>query len=287
MIKIKNSNLAHLTELHVSAVEECIENYYDRERVIKDIQKISEMETADIRKFLLADVSTMRKWVNDYPEKLQFLTFKEMYHSYFSNGSTKYVSGDYNAYKFLEELDITVCPYCEDEYLDIVQIDSKDKRTSEIDHFFPKSTYPALAMCFYNLIPSGQNCNGLKLQNTIGKSPYEADIEAGTFLYPDLPIGINMSGVTAKDCEIMFHAHDGMEENVAALALEQRYRRHSEEAYRLLKNVQQYSPAKIEELVKLGFGVKEEIIQNLFGPIDENEKRKTLRQKMLRDLTGY
>lgn len=37
----------------------------------------------------------------------------------------------------------------------------------------------------------------------------------------------------------------------------------------------------------MGFGTREEIISSNFGPQDLEEKKKTLRQKMLRDLTGY
>ena len=44
---------------------------------------------------------------------------------------------------------------------------------------------------------------------------------------------------------------------------------------------------KIEELSKLGLGTKEDIISTVFGPQNKEEKRKALRQKMLRDLTGY
>ena len=187
----------------------------------------------------------MRKWTEQCSNKLKFTVFKEIYNRYFSNGSNKYVDEEsqYNAYKFLENLQITVCPYCEDEYLDAVDINDKKRRTSEIDHFFAKSTYPALAMCFYNLVPSGQNCNGLKLDRGCGMNPYEKDIEEMTWLFP--------------------------------------------EVYRLLKNAQNYTREKIQELVKMGFGTREEIISSNFGPQDLEEKKKTLRQKMLRDLTGY
>lgn len=69
--------------------------------------------------------------------------------------------------------------------------------------------------------------------------------------------------------------------------LEQRYEKHAPEVYRLLKNAQNYTREKIQELVKMGFGTREEIISSNFGPQDLEEKKKTLRQKMLRDLTGY
>lgn len=292
MIRITHKQLAKIAQLHVTSVVNCLKKHYDEAYVLKSIRTLPGMESKGIKEFLLTDVETMRSWVSTCPDKLKFITFKEMYSSYFSNGSGNFVDGDYNAYKFLCELDITVCPYCEDEYLDIVLTDpkentSKKKRTSEIDHFFPKSDYPALAMNFYNLIPSGQNCNGLKLQQMLGKNPYENDIESCTFLYPDLPVGINMNLVEPESCKINFHAQNGMEDNVTVLALDQRYEKHCKEAHRLLKNAQQYSPEKIDELVRMGFGTREELIENFFGPIDESEKRKSLRQKMLKDLTGY
>ena len=221
--------------------------------------------------------------------ELKFTVFKEIYNRYFSKGSNKYVDEEsqYNAYKFLENLQITVCPYCEDEYLDAVDINDKKRRTSEIDHFFAKSTYPALAMCFYNLVPSGQNCNGLKLDRGCGMNPYEKDIEEMTWLFPDIPIGISMEKIMPSECKVLFHPQGGMVDNVRELGLEQRYEKHAPEVYRLLKNAQNYTREKIQELVKMGFGTREEIISSNFGPQDLEEKKKTLRQKMLRDLTGY
>lgn len=292
MIKITHRQLTKIANLHAMSVINCLKRHYDEAAVLTSIRTLPGMKSKDINDFLLTDVETMRRWILICPEKLKFSTFKDMYSSYFSNGSAIFVDGDYNAYKLLCELDITVCPYCEDEYLDIIHIDlknnaSKKKRTSEIDHFYPKSIYPALAMNFYNLIPGGQNCNGLKQQQMLGKNPYENDIESCTFLYPDLPVGINMNLVEPEACILNFHAQNGMEKNVNVLALEQRYEKHCKEAHRLLKNIQQYNPEKIDELVRMGFGTREELIENFFGPIDENEKRKSLRQKMLKDLTGY
>lgn len=293
MISIKNECWDHetfqrLKEIHVSSVEECIKSkHFNKKQILEYIHELPGMDGAGMREFLLAGVEQMRQWVKHCPEKLQFVSFREIYTNYFSNGSGTFVSGDYNAYYYLKEMDIQVCPYCEDEYLSIVSSGSKLYRTSEIDHFFPKSRYPALAMCFYNLIPCGQNCNGLKKETVLGDNPYEPEIESHTVLYPDLPVGINMSSVSPEDCRIRFHARAGMVDNVRQLALEQRYELHSEEAYRLLKNAQQYCPQKIDEMVRMGIGTPEELIENFFGPIKPEEKRKTLRQKMLHDLTGY
>lgn len=282
MIKIDASQ--KLAKIHAQAVLNCIRNQKKEEEILGEIQKIGNL---GLESFLTADFATLSKWVHTCPEKLQFTQFKKIYSNYFSNGESVYVDGDYNSYTFLEKLGITVCPYCDDEYLDVVKIDDKLRRTSEIDHFFPKSKYPALAMCFYNLVPSGQNCNGLKKEKELGTSPYEPKIETMTFLYPDIPVGAAMESISPEDCKVSFHAKGVMTENVAALGLEQRYERHAPEVHRLLKNRQLYSEEKIAELVRLGCGTREEIISSNFGPQNPKEKKNTLRQKLLRDLTGY
>jgi len=271
-----------LVKLHIESVVQCVKKHYNEAQVLAYVQNLG---VESLECFLCADVATMRRWVAESADKLQFVAFKDMYGSYFSNGSGKFVSGDYNAYKFLEMLDQTVCPYCEDETMDIVADGSR--RTYEIDHFFPKSKYPALAMNIYNLVPSGQNCNGLKLEKELGSNPYEENIEEQTWLYPDIPVGISMEVVAPEACEIKFHPQNGMQSNVDGLYLEDRYKRHAGEAHRLLKNIQLYDDTKIEELSKLGLGTKEDIISTVFGPQNKEEKRKALRQKMLRDLTGY
>ena len=122
---------------HTEAVIKRIQQSYDEKRILDDIKKLG---INSIKDFLEADVSTMRKWTEQCSNKLKFTVFKEIYNRYFSNGSNKYVDEEsqYNAYKFLENLQITVCPYCEDEYLDAVDINDKKRRTSEIDHFLYK-----------------------------------------------------------------------------------------------------------------------------------------------------
>lgn len=208
-----------------------------------------------VQDFILADVGRLRDFAVK-PELLQFDEFKKLYIHRFSAGPYKYVDArtKYNAYTFIKNLGITICPYCDAEYLDVVADgDQGLKRTLEIDHFFPKSKFPALAMCFFNLVPSGQNCNGLKLEAPLGMNPYERDIEACTRLYPDLPEGINMECMTADNCVIKFHPRKGMALNVDQLFLEERYERHKGKAYDYMTAAQQYNEEKIQEMIRMGF----------------------------------
>ena len=273
-----------LAKIHVNAVVKRIEQTYNKDKILAKIHKIG---MNSIQDFLMADIKTMHNWVSNCSDDLQITEFKRIYSQYFSNGVSNYVYDDYNAYKFLELIDIAVCPYCDDEHLDIVTIEDKEKRTSEIDHFYPKTKYPALAMCFYNLVPSGQICNSIKLEQIIGANPYDERIEKKTFLYPDIPLGVSMESVSPADCKIQFHPQGEMKSNVELLGLEERYKSYAPEAHRLLLNLQRYNDEKIQELIRMGLGTREDIISTVFGPQDPEEKKHTLRQKMLKDLTGY
>lgn len=174
-------------------------------------QSFDEVDTAEewswLEKFILADVAALKK-MTENEQALKFDQFLKLYKNRFCAGAKKYVDDvtQYNGYTFIKNLHITVCPYCDAEYLDVLESGEKGTvRTLEIDHYFPKKRYPGLAMCFYNLVPSGQGCNGIKLEQSLGMNPFETDIEAATKLYPDLPIGINMENVPVEDCTIRFH----------------------------------------------------------------------------------
>ena len=273
-----------LVKLHADSVATRIKNTYNEPEILSAVKKLGK---DSIEEFIKTDIDTMRDWVLTRSEDLQFPQFKMIYNQYFSNGSQKYVHGTYNAYAFLKLHNIMVCPYCDNEYLDIIKSKGKEKRTNEIDHFFPKKKYPALAMCFYNLIPSGQICNGIKLENMIGANPYDGKIEDMTYLYPDIPVGVSMEKITPDECVVRFHPKGKMKINVDLFGLEERYKRHAPEAHRLLMNLQRYNEEKIQELSRMGLGTREEIISTIFGSQDPKEKNRALRQKMLKDLTGY
>lgn len=66
----------------------------------------------------------------------------------------------WNAYKLCEDLGVTVCPYCNRQYIFTVISDNCVR--PQLDHFFPKLKYPLLSCSFYNLIPSCPSCNMLK-----------------------------------------------------------------------------------------------------------------------------
>lgn len=274
-----------LIQWHVDAVMNRLKKNYRTETVLENVKALG---VDSIEEFLTADVERLRSWIKNDPNKLQFVTFKEIYSKYFSNGSNTFVYGNYNAYKFLEHLNVNVCPYCDDEYLhnDLHKENGNSARTSEVDHFFPKSKYPALAMCIYNLVPSGQNCNGLKREQLVGENPYETEIENDTWLCPDLEMGRLMETLTPEACKIYFHPKHGMKSNVTILCLEERYELYKEEVYRILKNKQIFTEEKINEISKMFEKDPEDIYESIFGSTDPKVQRNEIHGKMKRDLLG-
>lgn len=87
------------------------------------------------------------------------------------NSIFKYAGGfarktsSYSAYDLAESLNIQTCTYCNRIYTKTVRNPSKITRP-EFDHWFPKETYPLLALSFYNLIPSCHVCNSSVKGNT-------------------------------------------------------------------------------------------------------------------------
>lgn len=86
-----------------------------------------------------------------------------------------------NKFKFTKSIDIQTCPYCNRNY--IFSIKKNREIKPEIDHFYPKSVYPLLGVCFYNLIPTCQSCNGLGGKKET--DPYYVDLISPYLLMND------------------------------------------------------------------------------------------------------
>lgn len=79
---------------------------------------------------------------------------------------------DTQKYNLLSSIGISTCPYCNTSY---ILTDKIGKTRPEIDHYYPKATFPILSLSFYNLIPSCVDCNRKK-----GKT----DVSLKSFIHP-------------------------------------------------------------------------------------------------------
>lgn len=128
---------------------------------------------------------------------------------------------DWNAYVYMQELEVRVCPYCNKNYIDY-SFKGKDALIprSPFDHFFPKTVFPFLSCSLWNLIPCCHTCNSAKRAETKEFIyPYEEEFgENGKFCL------VNKSGTKydeekfrdpiVDNYEIKLHGNGSLEEKV-------------------------------------------------------------------------
>lgn len=63
-------------------------------------------------------------------------------------------------------INIKSCPYCNSMLTIVLPKKKTEKARFQLDHYYPKSKFPLLSLCFYNLIPSCGHCNQYKGSGT-------------------------------------------------------------------------------------------------------------------------
>ncbi len=210
--------------------------------------------------------------------KLLFYIFVEKgYMKCFTKGNN---AKNYSAYTLVEKLAIKTCPYCNRNYIFVVK---KGKLRPEIDHFYPKTVYPYLAVNFFNLIPSCQTCNKTKSDkvNFDWINPYDVKKYDYTLTYK--PKSIDFIEVENK--KYNFDSFDinftSTNENIKTFKLEELYKQHKDIVLELLIKKAYYPESYIKELKGFGFS-SDEVYRYLFCNYKED---KDLHKRPLSKLT--
>lgn len=135
-----------------------------------------ELIEEEVKKLLLADRKGLEKYIDIFGEyESDKALSDELLHNIFR----------YDRYSkrkivntILQIMNVSVCPYCNRQY--IFAITSRKVRP-QLDHYYPKSKYPYLALSLYNMIPSCSTCNMSKssLDTKIKPILYPYDEEFG------------------------------------------------------------------------------------------------------------
>ncbi len=172
MIPIKRANLRKLVIDHTDSII----NYYASRRpfelklINRNIKNIWG-NNYSFDKIIAATPEKLREVVtiidaSNRPLPFPIKSIATAYTSFSSHKKTIFkdkTKGKYSALNFVQHLSVSVCPYCNRNY--IFSLPISKRRTSQLDHFYPKDRYPFLALSFYNLIPSCTTCNHLKSNN--------------------------------------------------------------------------------------------------------------------------
>lgn len=186
--------------------------------------------------------------------------------------------------KFVEELQVTVCPYCNRNF-----VNSTYKRTMcDLDHFYDKETYPILAVSFHNLVPVCHACNHAKASKAISYSPHNMKfstddllsfdfyITGADYLYDNKQIGIEIDySSTFKD-------------NVKELKLSEVYQIHSDIVQECIKKAIIFNPQYLTDLCNTYNGLfesEEELYRIVFGNyLEESSYGKRPLSKLTKDI---
>jgi len=193
----------------------------------------------------------------------------------------------YSAYDLANSLNIQTCVYCNRIYTKTVINPHKITRP-EFDHWFPKSTYPLLALSFYNLIPSCHVCNS-SVKST-------ALMNTDDYLHPYIPENIDLKfsywikSLNRYDFKIKRDSGTKEDNTVKAFKIEEIYATHRDEINDLVKLRRLYSVDYLLKLKGLLSSVDsnvsmEEVYRLAFGT-HYQEKNYTKRplSKMKRDI---
>ena len=192
----------------------------------------------------------------------------------------------YGKYKFVNALDLKTCPYCNRNYIFIVD---NDKIRPEIDHFYPKSKYPYFAMSYFNLIPSCQTCNHTKSNNIDLNmiNPYSKyKIEN------EINFSINIEKVNFLDIKKDKYHFDSFNikinsqnnKNIDMFKLEKLYEQHKDVVVDLLIKSKYYPSKYISYLKRYGFS-EDEIYRYLFNNfLKDKDLHKRPLSKLIRDI---
>ncbi|MCG3656466.1 hypothetical protein ACOTWK_10100 [Aliarcobacter butzleri] len=153
-----------------------LSNFYDKkgeDKIFKKNEKSNKWTISlhEMNKLLKDKLKSYPKEID--LEKLITLDYKELYHlkDFIDNNedSTKLTETQkdyfYTLYQrlkkseYIKDLNITVCPYCNRNYIFNFKKSNSLKATAQLDHFFDKSTYPYFSISIFNLVPSCQTCN--------------------------------------------------------------------------------------------------------------------------------
>ncbi|EHI99057.1 hypothetical protein CDLVIII_2412 [Clostridium sp. DL-VIII] len=157
-------------------------------------------------------------------------------------------NGIWNAYIFLLNSKIRVCPYCNRQYIAPIYTDSGKMRAT-LDHFFPKVKFPYFSMSLYNLIPSCGFCNsslkGSKQFDENDLNPYEKSFDDYAKFYANIiskdNIKIEVIDTDKKDVYIENYKN--------TFKLEHQYSYHTNQVEELIYKRLAYSKSRIEDFM--------------------------------------
>ncbi|PSL26453.1 HNH endonuclease [Chitinophaga ginsengisoli] len=198
-----------------------------------------------------ADLRNMAKQLESIPKELpaSIRSLRELYEKFASEKKTPFKIGSnkYGAYSFVRRTGVTVCPYCNRNY--VINVPNAKKRTSQLDHIWGKDKYPLLALSLFNLVPSCGPCNHSK-GATPGNyyNPYDGSVKNLPSFHVTL-LGSNFFE-NLDHLRIDLKYPPGFTSQIENMYIDRLYIEHRDLVQELLKKKRIYNHVYSQQLVK-------------------------------------
>lgn len=161
-----------------------------------------------------------------------------------------------------------ICPYCKRNYVNVIVSENKQRKIKpDLDHFYPKSLYPFLAVTLSNLIPSCLTCNQRCKGNidTFEVKPhiYPPDnvFKLLNFTYNHFPKKIVIK--IDKTFDKLNTTKEEVENHLETFLIEETYSGHTEILDLIKEKYDKYSESKIDDLSTMIEGLNKTNIKNI------------------------
>lgn len=193
---------------------------------------------------------------------------------------------------YIQDVGITVCPYCNRNYIFNFQKKTSLEATAQLDHFFDKSTYPYFAVSIYNLVPSCSTCNQRKSkkQNDIYHPfvesfdkdlKFKLQINNSAFYYDHNAIRLETK---------IINNHDKVNSHIETFNIENLYNEHKDIVLELIQKAEIYNNSYIDELMQKYEGTlfksREDLMRLITcGYIGDEDINKRPLSKLIKDIS--
>jgi len=232
-------------------------------------------------------------------EETEILQDLKKIFKYSTFSSSGFQSGDiqYSGNVLVQKINLSTCPYCNRNTIYSIK---KQRRTFDLDHFYPQSKYPFFALSFYNLIPSCKVCNQIKLDNDNKEyiNPYDRRFNFNKNMKFNLKIegatfGYSTDGfkICCKISNDMLHEEEQrIQNNIDDFELEDLYQNHKDIVLELIQKREIYSDSYIDELLREYEGSlfknKEDLLRMITcGYVNDEDLDKRPLSKLIKDIS--
>lgn len=298
MIPIKHLRLDEIAKLHAKFLDQeekiaphkqAIIGYINSKAVETIVHSFEELLFADTIKIKEISVKVGEVPVDQDTKKFSEAYFNDILEVYenfskrkslFNLFESKKGNQYYSAIAMVNTLDVNVCPYCNRSFINTTQKrKERNYRTCQLDHFFPKSKYPYLALSFYNLIPVCGTCNHLKGEESFEDfpSPYELKTTDELAIFK---LKLQNADLMSKDgVQIKLESVYSAFKIDAPIPLASLYEYHNDLALEIIQKKYIYTDERIAELFNsfpdLFYSereVKQLLVGNYLDPDDFNKR---------------